>query len=431
MKIKIIAVVALILAGLFTTVALVGRQTAEKEEYIGYLTLARSNAERDIPYVAVQNYRRAINMDSNEETIYKEYLVQAQKLGIDFYTIAVKEYVEYFPNSSEAYETLCKYYYDHGNYKMVLETALEAKSKEIATEQVKNYYLECSAKYRIIAGGFSEVTRFWGNSARVKVGELFGYVSRDGYYTIFPVYEAASFFLGANTAALVDGQWCMINGSGYVVARPDRAVDSLSFLNNGRILFSLNGKYDYMTTSLIVPEEIRFDDATNFKNGVAAVQKDGKWALMNSDMEMITDYIYEDVQRDEFNTCINNDVIFVKQNGKYHMVNSEAQPICEMVFDDVYPFVSSEPAAVCISGKWGFIDGSGNMIIDPQYENAKSFDIGLGAVCQDGLWGYININNEVRIDFQYEDCIPFSDNGVTAIFENESWTYIKLLPYID
>ena len=245
-----------------------------------------------------------------------------------------------------------------------------------------------------------------------------------------PTYEDASFFMGKNAAVYHEDEWYMINEAGYKVARTNLPVDYLSFVSNGWILFSLEGRYDYMTSSLTVPQEIRFEDATNFKNRVAAVKKDGKWALINADMEMITDYLFDDVLRDEFNTCINNGVIFVQKDGKYYMVNEEGLRITETGFDNACPFVGSDPAAVCVNGLWGFVDAQGNMVIEPQYEAAKSFNMGLGAVCRGGLWGYINTGNVIRMEYQFEDCLPFSSNGVTAVRENDTWRYIKLLPYI-
>lgn len=431
MKIKILLVVSLVLAGIMVTLSVVGGQASDKEEYAGYLALARENAEKKIPYVAVQNYRRAINMDAGDEEVYREYLAQAKDLGEDYYMSAVKEYVQFFPESAAAYEALCDYYYEYEIYQNVMDTALEAREKDIATDKVRDYYLECSVMSRVIGSGFEEAGSFVGDVAKVKMNDLYGFINANANYLILPKYEEASFFLQSFAAVKYENEWFMINDSGYKVAVTDQKVDYLDVINNGRVLFALNDKYDYMTDSLMVPKEVRYEAATTFKNGVAAVKQNGKWALINSNMELITDFLFEDVLRDEFNTCINNGVIFVKKDGKYYMCNAEGARITGTAFDAAYPFVGTEPAAVCVDGKWGFVDESGNMVIEPQYENAKSFNIGLGAVSKDGLWGYIDVNNAMRIECQYLNCLPFSWNGVTAICEEDgTWTYIKLLSYL-
>ena len=82
-----------------------------------------------------------------------------------------------------------------------------------------------------------------------------------------------------------------------------------------------------------------------------------------------------------------------------------------------------------MNGKWGFVDSTGQMTIEPQYDAAKSFNIGLGAICVDGKWGYINSNGTVRIQCQFEDCLPFADNGIAAVKENGIWSYVQLLSY--
>ena len=68
-------------------------------------------------------------------------------------------------------------------------------------------------------------------------------------------------------------------------------------------------------------------------------------------------------------------------------------------------------------------------MIKPQYEAAKSFCVGLAPVKVGDYWGYINTDGKVCIDCTFEDCIPFSENGVTAVKEKDSWSYIKLLLY--
>lgn len=221
----------------------------------------------------------------------------------------------------------------------------------------------------------------------------------------------------------------MINTSGYKIARTSMPVDSLSFVSNGKIRVSKNGKYGFTDSGLKIPDNLPFDMASNYKNGVAAVCKNSKWALMDVNGNITTDFIFEDIKLDEYDTCINGDVIFAKYNEKYYMINSSGQKICDTGYDDVYPFVTSEPAAICINEKWGFVDKTGKIVIEPQYTQAKSFSNGLAPVSTNGMWGYINLNNEYRIPSQFNNCLPFSSNGIAAIQENGVWNYIKLLAY--
>lgn len=428
MRIKLISVALIILAGVLVVGILVSSSMATNEEYNNYLTSARSNAERNIPYTACQKYRQAFSIKCEDESIYQEYMEQCKKLGDSFYSNAVKDYINKFPESATAYEMLCKYYYESKSYTNVIKMATKARELGVATEQVKNYYIECFYMYKYIRTGLEDAATFLGSYALIKDNGMYGYLKDSGSYLIRPMYQDASAFLGSN-AAVNDGQeWFMINSSGYKVAAPIESIESMSFLSNNKIRISKDGKYGYTNTSFSIAENLPYDYASNFKNQVAAVKKGDKWALINVNEEYITDYIFEDILLDENETCINGGVIFVKNKGKYYMMNKEGNKISDQGFDDAYPFVSSEPAAVCIKDKWGFVDSTGKIVIEPQYTQAKSFSNGLAAVSTNGMWGYINTANVVRIEQTFTECKPFS-NGIAAVKENGVWNYIKLLAY--
>lgn len=428
MKLKGITFIALILVGVLVFVSVVSGQAKITNEYNSYLAKARNNVEREIPYIAYTNFKSAMAINGEDEEVFKEYLSQAALLSEDIYSAAIEEYVEKFPNSANAYELYCGMLYERGSYKSVIDNALIAREKGIATEAVKNWYIECSYMLKGVAYGFDEAQSFAGGYARVKVDDHYGYLTSSGNYLVAAVYPSATMMM--ECAAVDDGEeWHLINQKGYKVARTSVPVDAMGAFIGGKIAVAKDGKYGYTNASLVIPEELPYDYASNYTYGVAAVKKGEKWALINTEDQLITEFIFDEIVLDEFDTCLNGGVVFVKQNDKYHMVNAEGQKISDKSFDAVYPFASSEPAAVCISGKWGFVDTAGNMVIEPTYENAKSFNLGLGAVCIEGQWGYISTAGVIRIEPEFEDCLPFAANGIAAVKLNDRWQYKQLLPY--
>ncbi len=429
MKINLIAVIAVLVVGVILIGSVVSSDISDKNDYTSYLETARANAENDIPYIAVQNYKSAFEIDSTDESVFIEYLEQTKLLGEDFYSTALSEYISYFPDSANAYEVNCKFYYDDENFSKVITLASDSNLNNATNENLKNYYYECFYMYRYIKTGFDEASSFLGNSALVKVGGKYGYIGESGSYILAPVYDYADHFLGTATGVCLDDEWYMINSMGYKVAKPDGDVDSLGMLSGNKILVSKNGKFTYVSTSMKLPESFNYEYATNFKNGLAAVKQGGKWGLINSDGEMVVDYIYDDIIVDEFNTCINNGVIFAKTNGSYIMIDEEGDRIGSCEFSNAYPFVGSQPAAVCVDGKWGFVSKDGTMVIEPTYSNAKSFNCNIAPVMVDGKWGYIDSTGEMRIDAVFTDCKPFADCGIAAVCEEGCWSYIKLLGF--
>lgn len=427
MKVRILAIFLVIIAGLAAAIYAIRANLSVKQEYNSYIAHAEANAEKDIPYVSAQWYQRAFSVRSDDETAYRAYLEQCEELGDSFYEDAVKRYPVLFPSSAEAHEALCEFYYDENNYKALFKAVANARENGAATEKIRDMFYETAYQFKYIKTGVDEAWSFLGDTALVEVGGLYGFIDSSGYYAIAPVYSEASQFL-SGYAAVNDGDlWYLINREGFKVAVTDKPVTSLSFLSNERIRIGIDGKYDYIGTNMIVPETLRFDQASNFKNGVAAVQKDGKWALIGADGKMITDFVFEDVILDENETCINNGVIFVKVKGSYYMADRDGNKISQNAFEDAYPFVSTDPAAVCVDGKWGFADAEGNMIIEPTYDEAKSFsENGLAPVCENDLWGYINPNGEYMIEAQFSDCKPFNSYGIAAVEEEGMWNYIEL-----
>src|ERR1041384_2177978 len=60
-------------------------------------------------------------------------------------------------------------------------------------------------------------------------------------------------------------------------------------------------------------------------------------------------------------------------------------------------------------GKWGYIDATGKLVIQPQYDCTFPFSEGLAAVCVGNKIGYIDTAGKLIIQPQYDFAYPFSD----------------------
>jgi len=80
-------------------------------------------------------------------------------------------------------------------------------------------------------------------------------------------------------------------------------------------------------------------------------------------------------------------------------------------FDEVGEF-SEGLAAVRIAGKWGFINKLGKYVINPQFDNVKYFHEGLAPVRvgdeKAGRWGYIDKDGRYAINPQWDDVTEFN-----------------------
>lgn len=80
---------------------------------------------------------------------------------------------------------------------------------------------------------------------------------------------------------------------------------------------------------------------------------------------------------------------------------------------------------VCVSGRWGYIDATGHLVISPRFENASSFSEGLAAACRKGKWGFIDTDGKWVIEPRYRYAFGFGDAGFGQVdTENEGRAFI-------
>ena len=84
-------------------------------------------------------------------------------------------------------------------------------------------------------------------------------------------------------------------------------------------------------------------------------------------------------------------------------------------------------AAVKVDGKWGFVDKTGKMVIEPQFADAHSFANGYAAIKKNGKWGFIDENGEIVIRAQFEDARDFNDKGNVFVKDGTQWRLLELL----
>lgn len=80
-------------------------------------------------------------------------------------------------------------------------------------------------------------------------------------------------------------------------------------------------------------------------------------------------------------------------------------------------------AYVMVNRKWGFIDQTGTVVIEPQFSDAGCFRSGLAPVEKGGKWGYIDRKGHVVIDLTWDWASEFYE-GRALVMSSERWGYI-------
>lgn len=182
-----------------------------------------------------------------------------------------------------------------------------------------------------------------------------------------------------------------------------------------------------------------YEYATSGSDGIFAVkQSGGKWTVLRQNssggLSVLKETDYDDIRIDEYGYMEKYGVFFGQSGGVWYMnrivvddKGNYSVEIPDITFEDVKVF--GDLGAVKISGQWGFADKSGNIVIEPQFDDAKSFSCGFAAVKKNGSWGYIDNTGKVIINYIFSDANTFSRYGVAGVKEGEEWNLIRLKEY--
>lgn len=125
----------------------------------------------------------------------------------------------------------------------------------------------------------------------------------------------------------------------------------------------------------------------------------------------------------DFNTSLLTTKLFpVKIDQKYGYIDNSGKLIIEPRFNFASDF-SEDLAIVSVKNKYGYINKKGETVIYPQYEKADRFSEGLAPVQLNGKWGYLNKSGVLVIDPQFKSAKSFN-NSLAFVEISNKYGYI-------
>ena len=172
-----------------------------------------------------------------------------------------------------------------------------------------------------------------------------------------------------------------------------------------------------------------YEDASSFRNGIAAAKKDGKWQLIATDGNAVCDTRFDDVKLFDNGDYAYGNVMVACENGSYGIYNAKGEKTCEFSAADMDVSFGDMLAYKDAGGKWGFVGPDGKVCIEPQYEAAQSFSCGLGAVYNGEGWGFISDTGETAIACQYAHVKHFTPDGCCYVGITEGTSFLLKLRF--
>lgn len=165
---------------------------------------------------------------------------------------------------------------------------------------------------------------------------------------------------------------------------------------------------------------------SDFSNGLAVVHdKEGKYVI-NHKLEKVfgVDFVAVGPFSEGYAPVKTKGTAYPSPlEGKWSFINMTGKLATDQEFEEVREF-SEGMAVVKNNGKWGAIDSRFNLVIDYQYDNAQTFTYGLLAVEKNGKWGYVDRTGKVIIDFVYDNAFIFA-SGLASVSLNDKCGFIN------
>lgn len=424
-KIGLVALLVIMsLIGWISYITMPGEED-HSEEIAQYQQFAKEQMELEAYGTAIEYYTKVVELENTVEN-NKELAQAYNKAGRTKGYLAILEtMISTFPNDSYAYKELSRYYESATSYEECVTVLKQAFAKGINEEELTERYYNTAYQFEILAKGLTEAYRFYGDYAVVNSNGKQALIT-SAMKNVGKEYEEVSPMVETMSAVKEGDKVYYIDSEGQKYMESKQKLEKAYSFSEGASVCQIEGNYRYLNSMDGLVLEA-YEDATLFRNGIAAVKKANKWSIINKQGKPITSQTYQSVLVDEEHICSNQGVVFAGEESEYKMINLEGEEVSTQVYEDAKPFFEENITAVKIDGKWGFVTNEGEMVIEPQYEDARTFGGGLAAVKKDGKWGFITRKNVMVIEPQFEDARSFSTNGIAPVKTEGLWGYISLL----
>lgn len=178
-----------------------------------------------------------------------------------------------------------------------------------------------------------------------------------------------------------------------------------------------------------------YTQATNFSDGIASVQLNGKWGFINEKGIIIAEPKYDAIDQ-TYAIAFKNGMAKVKLNNKWGFINTTGKEIIPTIYDSAKNF-NNDLAPVELNKKWGYIDKVGKYVIPLEYDQASCFSENLAVTRAASMMPIIDKNdvivNLVPNQFEkiYDNCLfdeglyPKESNGKIGLIDKSGNYVIK------
>ncbi len=197
----------------------------------------------------------------------------------------------------------------------------------------------------------------------------------------------------------------------------DCLYESASEFSDGLVAVQKDGKYGYINNKGDVVVDFKYRTANSFEYGYAVIRSGSYYGVIDKEgNEIIAPNKYDNI------TVVSDGLFFVdgvhtgENNGGYDIIDKNGNVIIDSIADVgkcsdgliAVKQIAKDNTNPMKNGKWAYIDEKGNTVIDYIYDHVGPFVDGIAGVVKDGKIGYINKKGEYVIEAKY----PYKANTI-------------------
>ena len=236
-------------------------------------------------------------------------------------------------------------------------------SAEIYAVKIEEKWNLINKKGEILNNSYDDYTYSKGDYVIVKKDNKYGIITISGEVKIEPIYEELRYAFSVYYIAKLNGKYGIINTDNTSIIPLE--YSSMTYWEDKEILIA----------DVTATETVLFDsNLTEKLRGIFVFEQDYIKARVNGIDKY---YTYKFEEKDSKDILTKNTLFVSKKDGKYGFVDSQGNVVVDYIYDEAKEQNAYGFAAVKLNGLWGSIDKSGKTVLQPQ----------------------VNLDNNIYIDF--------------------------------
>lgn len=389
-------------------------------QYASYIQQAESDAGRGLYQKAAQCYQNALALREDSEV--RQKLLEVTCKGYEDGSIELRTYLNALQAACDAdpkniahWETRLELLCQNQRYRDARTVLRAANNAHVTSSRIVELSDQVNYSFTVRGRTYSEVLTSPSGYSTVRREDKWGILRPDGdeeyeceYVYVGPYGDGSAVLLCSETRhSIFDNHNVVQANLSWNGETAYAGGDGLLPLNNG------NG-WQYFDIASGAFLNGTYSNASGFQSGRALVKTSTGWCFLTADGEL-TQTSFRDIKFYASGEYIFHDrMVAADQNG-YGLFNSKGERLGELSASDMDVYMGGPVAFQASNGRWGFAAEDGSVLVEPQYENAKSFSHGLAAVFDGQAWGFINTEQRWVIPAQFADAGYFTSGGVCMV----------------